>query len=370
MTDPSERAPYLNRLHARLRLEGHSPGRRAAAMALGTFIGCLPIYGLHLALTTVCARLLGLSRVLTYLAAHLNNPLTAPFLLYVEQGVGHWLLNGSWPELSLERLRAGGALGIGLDLALGSLVLGAVLGLFFGLITLAVAARRRPDPYHALCEAAAEPYLRAGVVHWEWVRGKLRHDPIFRALLEGDLAPRHGRLVDLGCGRGGLLALLAVAAERTGGPVPELEGVELRASLVKAASIGLEGRARVIQADLAEHPPPPCDGAFLLDVLHYLPAAAQDALLARAASALRPGGVLLIREADADAGWRFLLTRIAERVAAIGRGHLRQRFAYRSLSDWRQRVERLGLVVDTRPMSAGTPFGNVLLVAVSPKGPS
>lgn len=358
-------------LHVRLRTEGDTPRRRGAAVALGTFIGCIPVFGLHLALCTVLARLLRLSRVLTYLAAHVNNPLTAPFLVYAELGVGHWLLTGRWPPLELDHLREVGALGLGRDLLLGSGVLGIVLGAVFGLAAWTLARRRRPSPFAHLRERAAEPYLGAGVVHWEFVRGKLRWDPVYRGLLEAGLLPRPGRLVDLGCGRGPLLALLAALAESDpGAPRAELVGIEVRRRTAEVARTALGDRATIRHADLADAEIPECRTAVLLDVLHYLPAAAQEDLLRRTATALEPGGLLLLREADAGAGRRFAVTRFAERLRALGRGHLRQRFHYRGGAEWRELAEAAGLQVNARPMSAGTPFGNVLLAAAKPAAPA
>lgn len=358
-------------LHFRLRTEGDSPRRHGAAVALGTAVGAIPVYGLHLALCTVLARMLRLSRVVTYLAAHINNPLTLPFLLYAELGLGHWLLTGDWPDLSMDHLRSLGFLRLGRDVMLGSLVLGVVMGTVFGLLAWAISRRRRPSRFSRLREAAAEPYLAAGVLHWEFVRGKLRYDPVFGRLLRDGVLPRRGTLVDLGCGRGILLTLLATLAEVADPPPEEtadmeLVGIELRESAVRAARAALGDRGRVEQGDLAHHPIPACDTAVLLDVLHYMPASAQEALLRRVVAALRPAGVLIIREADDGGGWRFAVTRAAERLRAVGRLHLRQRFHYRDRKGWTALVERLGLAVDARPMAHGTPYANVLLVARKP----
>jgi uncharacterized protein (DUF2062 family) len=367
-------------LHVRLRTEGDTPRRRALAVALGVLIGCTPLWGLHLALCTVLARLLKVSRVLTYLAAHVNNPLTAPFLLWLQWGVGHLLLEGSWPALSWQTVRQHGALRLTRDVVVGSLVVGAALGIVLGLAAWAWSAlRHRPSPLAHLREAAAEPYLRSGVAHWEFVRGKLRYDPLYRGLLDAGLLPRRGRLVDLGCGRGILLALLAVVADADPeAPPMELLGFELRPAHADAARSALAAlvpehaagedrrvRAEVRRADLTDpaFTVPPCDTAVLLDVLHYLPAAAQERLLRRTAGALPPGGLLLLRDADADGGWRFRATAAAERLCALARGRLRPGFHYRGRRAWQGLLQAHGLAVESRPLSQGTPYANVLLVA-------
>ncbi len=134
------------------------------------------------------------------------------------------------------------------------------------------------------------------------------------------MLPGEGRLLDLGCGRGILLSLLVTARERYDrGLYPEgwapppalrLHGIEGGEKPASAARQALEEEAEIVTADLRDADFPAADAVLLLDVLHYLPAAGQEELLARAAAALEPGGLLLIRDADAAAGWRFTATRV------------------------------------------------------------
>lgn len=362
-------------IHHQLRTEGSTPAANALAVGLGVFIGCLPLYGFHWLLCVVFARLLGVSRVKTYLAANLSNPLIAPLLLYVELGVGHWIFAGRWPSLSLERLREAGVVGLGRDLVVGSLVVGALLAALFGAAVFRIARRWQSATWEErLREAAARRYLESGIGHWEFVRGKLRYDPMYRVLPGSPALPREGRLVDVGCGRGILLALLATARELGDTLSPpagwrppsdrlELVGIELRPEHADVARAALGDAARIESGDAAALPLPAADAILLLDVLHYLAGDDQQNLLRRAAAALRPAGAVVIREADAGGGWRFVLTRAAERLCAVARGHFRQRFHYRTAAEWRAVLERHGLEVDERPMSAGTPYANQLLVA-------
>src|SRR6185436_20993697 len=118
----------------------------------------------------------------------------------------------------------------------------------------------------------------------------------------------------LGCGRGLLMSLLVTARERLGRglypadwpppPALELHGIEASVKAARAARGALGDEARIDTADLRDAELPPARAAVLLDVLHYLPAAAQEELLARIAGALEPDGLLLIRDADAGGGWR------------------------------------------------------------------
>lgn len=362
---------WLKELHRTLRTEGDTPGRQAAAVAIGTFVGCTPIYGTHLVLCLGLARLFRLNRLLTYLAAHINNPLTAPWLLALSYGLGHRFVEGRWPPLSLRRLADAGVLALGRDLLVGSVLVGLVLAPILGLATYAAALRRRREPaWSALVEATALRYASGSPFDWEFVRGKLRGDPVYREILARLRTWPSGRLVDLGCGRGIALALFDTARSlgEAGGPGPyELVGVEARGRIAGVAGAALGTAARIDVADLAAYTPAPADRILLVDVLHYLEPAAQERLVAAALGSLAPGGSLLVREADADGGWSFVVTRAAERVAAAARGRLSQRFHYRGAREWRRLLEAGGCSVASAGAAEGTPFANVLIEASRPE---
>ena len=208
-------------------------------------------------------------------------------------------------------------------------------------------------------ERAAARYAPAGRFDFHFVKGKLSGDPLYRGIVETVALPREGRLVDVGCGRGILLALLAEARGVAGHRL-ELHGIEPREKAAATAAAALRGDATIVRAAADDAAIPSCAVATILDVLHYLDEAAQDRLIERVAGALEPGGLLLVREADASAGWPFWAVRAGERLAAIARGDLGQKFAWRTATALRGRLERAGLAVHVRPMGAGTPFANLL----------
>lgn len=349
----------LAELHYELRSEGDTPVRGACAVFLGTLIGCLPFYGTHFVLCVACAKLLGLSRIKTYLAAHVNNPLTAPFLLALELGVGHVLLTGSWPGFRPADLTSMSWRGVGAALLLGSVVVGLVGGVLLGAAALGASRRFRAAPaWVRLADETARRYLETGVSHWEFVRGKLRHDPMYREILSSAL-PEEGVLLDLGCGRGILLSLVLTsngtcASRRT------LIGVESREALAAVARIATGPAASVVTADVRTVNFPRSRALMMLDLLHYLSAADQEDLIRRASAALEPGGVMWIREPDRARTLRFLATRAGERLACVMRGEWRRRLHYRGCDDWCSLLRREGLGVSTRGASRGTPFANVL----------
>jgi len=225
-----------------------------------------------------------------------------------------------------------------------------------------------------LFEAATRLYIGAGRHAWHFSRGKLRHDPVFFFLLRHGLLPDRGNLLDLGCGQGILLSLLKAAKEQylagvwpRDWPAPPLNlglrGLELSEDRARAARRALGAGAEVYLGDLRNLDLQRSSVIVILDVLLFLRKEEQQCVLERAAGALEPGGVLLLREADAGAGFAFRVTKWAERIACALRGEFGKQLHYRSAVEWIAELRGRGFSVGAEPMSEGTPFANVLFVA-------
>ena len=249
-------APKVRRVVHRLRTEGAGPYRETAAIAIGVFVGCTPLYGLHFLICWVLALVLRLNRVKVYLAANLSNPLLAPFLVFTELQVGAWLRHGRMHALKIETVAAASPWSFGLDLIVGSLAVGGVLATGAGALTYLVVRRASEDAvFGALVRQAADRYIASSITAWEFARGKLRGDPVYKTVLEGGLLRSGGTLVDIGCGQGLMMALLIEAKERvrsstwpSGRPAPplfdRLVGVETRPRTASVGAVCARGRRR------------------------------------------------------------------------------------------------------------------------------
>jgi SAM-dependent methyltransferase len=309
-----------------------------------------------------------------YLAANVSNPLFSPVLVLSEIQTGAWVLRQDFHALSLTSIGNTSPWVYGLDLLVGSVIVGAVLGAVVALTTLATTATTRRDPFAALWERASEPYLPLGIVAWEFARGKLQGDPVYRVTTGSGVLRSGGTLVDVGCGQGlTLSALVHAGLMSTDGRWPagysmpprfdRLIGIELRPRIARLAAEALGAAAEIVSADALESMPAQADAVLFYDVLHLMPPADQERLVARAADALSPNGVILIREADPRGGWRFIAVRAGNRLKALLVGRWRQRFHFRTGDAWAALLARHGLQVAEQPANAGTPFANVLIRA-------
>ncbi len=337
-----------------------SPGRLSASVALGLFIGCLPLYGLHLPLCIAACLLLRLDSVVAYLAANISNPLIAPFLLTAEVELGSLLLTGQHAAFDLERARRVGVSGFFAQAALGSVGVGGLLSILGGALVFALSSRRsrRKNPeLDAAITRTVRRYAAQRIADRKYVAGKLRHDPVLSRIVE--LGLELGDTVDAGCGRGQLALCLHEL-----GLTKSVIGFDLDERKVAVATAAAGSDARFSVADLSQGALPEADTLLLVDVLHYLPLAEQDALLARAARSLRPGGRLLVRDADKKPGASSFLTRALEHLAAASGWHRsRSRLCFRPMAEVVRELESIGLECQARAAAQGTPLDNVLIVA-------
>jgi uncharacterized protein (DUF2062 family) len=368
------RASRLQRAIHALRSEGDTRGRESIAIGLGLAIGCSPFWGVHFGLCWVAGTLFRLNRLKMYLAANVINPLVIPPLFYAEVQAGSIVRRGHTLALSWDMLTPSRIWAFGTDLVIGSVVVGLIVGLIGGLLTYAARRPARDPFFQLLVRRAGDRYLDTGITAWEFARGKLSGDPIYAAALSTEFPGATGTLLDIGCGQGITLALVAEAQETarqgtwdTTRPDPpqfsRLVGVETRQRVATIAARALEHEAEIISGDARDAELPAHDVAVIFDVLHMMPDEDQRRLLRAVRARMAPTGRLLVREADAAAGWRFAMVRLGNGLKALVSGRWGQRFTFRTAAAWRTLLYEEGFMPHVQPMAQGTPFANVLIVA-------
>ena len=227
--------------------------------------------------------------------------------------------------------------------------------------------------WSALIDVASEPYRKADRFAWRFARGKLGFDPVFRHVLSQGLIAPQARVLDIGCGQGLLASLLracTVLAAQGRWPsgwaaapaAARVTGIDLVLRDVERARTSLGEGAEFVCGDMRHTPFPDADTVVILDVLHYISVPEQNEVLARVRRALPVHGRLLLRVGDA-AKLRFLISKWVDAMVVWARRHRTVPQFGRPLAEWIACLESLGFEVRSQPMSQGTPFANVLLVA-------
>ena len=194
-----------------------------------------------------------------------------------------------------------------------------------------------------------------------YVRAKLGSDPLYPGVLAA-LRDSSEPLLDLGCG----LGLLAHAL-RFDGQTLAYRGVDNDAAKIARARRVADRRGfaqtQFDVVDLANTTPEHRGSVAILDVLQYLDADGQRALIAKMAAMLTPGARLVIRSAIDDTTGRARTSRVTDRLANwIGWMQFRPK-CYPDADALRAQLGDAGLQVTFDPLYGNTPFNNWLIVA-------
>ena len=162
--------------------------------------------------------------------------------------------------------------------------------------------------------------------------------------------PRGGPLLDIGAGHGVFAVLALNRACRVVAVEPDLRKV-----LPVAGCRFVIGYDDVIRGSF--------DAISIIDVLYKIPASEWDALLSRAASRLKPGGILIIKEMDPTERWKNRWNRLQERAASALGLTLGESFSYESPAEFVARLQRHGFHATAQRIDAWYPHPHMLYLA-------
>ena len=142
--------------------------------------------------------------------------------------------------------------------------------------------------YH---DAVLANYIYKGPVLEWYVRVKMKLERNFRLFEEN--VPKHGKIVDMGCGYGYLSYMLYFTGKER-----EIVGLDYDEEKIEVAqnSYAKNRQIHFETANLAHYNPSPADCYIIKDVLHYLKQEGREQLLEKCFQNLNEGGRVLIRD--------------------------------------------------------------------------
>lgn len=188
-----------------------------------------------------------------------------------------------------------------------------------------------------------------------YIRSKVRTDPVYGAALDA-LRGTVNPLLDVGCGVGVLTLFLREHGVQL--PVTGLDFDGRKIAAARKACAGVPDAA--FRTGDAREPMPEGHSVMLLDLLHYFTAEDQSRILANAATAVPPGGVVIIRDAINDGSWRYRMTYAQESFSRAIAWLRAERIHFPT----RERIVEAfpGFEATIVPLWGRTPFNNYLFV--------
>jgi cyclopropane fatty-acyl-phospholipid synthase-like methyltransferase len=171
-----------------------------------------------------------------------------------------------------------------------------------------------------------------------WIQSMRPHICPFDQLI--DHIPDGARVLDVGCGSGLFLGLLAVNDRITHGVGFDASNPALRCGehMLEALPSEQAARLHLEHCDArAAWPAGVFDAVTMIDVMHHVPPAAQEGVFARAAAKLAPGGRLVYKDMAQRPAWSALANRLHDLVMA------REWIHYRPVTDVEKWGHALGL---------------------------
>jgi SAM-dependent methyltransferase len=173
------------------------------------------------------------------------------------------------------------------------------------------------------------------------------------------LLPDEGRILDIGCGFGLFAAYFGQTqpGRRIVGVDPNPARIEMARRV--STSVGLAGNTFIAgdARDLSVRGP--FTGAYVLDVMHHIPAQDQLPVLERLRDLLAPRGVLVIKDITTEPAFGVEFTRLLDRVM-VG---WNEPLCYRHHREWGDMLASLGFHVRMVRVPDVLPYPHVVIAA-------
>ncbi len=207
------------------------------------------------------------------------------------------------------------------------------------------------NPIAAIAASYRQPVIRA--------YSMLRFTILRQIFLEeiGQYLPDRGRILDIGCGFG-LFTLYFASTQ----PGREMYGIDSNARRVayareSARTLGLDNTHYETEDARSWSGSGEFDAVYLLDLIHHLPKGEVVEFLERVRNALRPGGLLLVKDIEDRPRWKMWFTLILDRLM-VGSEPIH----YWSEPELSELLRKLGFDVKRHRMRDFLPYSHILYV--------
>jgi 2-polyprenyl-3-methyl-5-hydroxy-6-metoxy-1,4-benzoquinol methylase len=169
-----------------------------------------------------------------------------------------------------------------------------------------------PSVVKRLCASSRElftggPVFRRKLQHW-----RPRICPFHRLLSH---VPQHATILDVGCGSGLFLGLLAKSGRNIRGTGFDVSGDAI--AVAREMAEGSGGQLEFLRLDVDEPwPPGTFDVVSIIDVMHHVPPERQREVLKTAAAHVALGGILLYKDMCRQPRWRATANRLHDLLLA------------------------------------------------------
>ncbi|HEY6463665.1 MAG TPA: class I SAM-dependent methyltransferase, partial [Polyangiaceae bacterium] len=168
-----------------------------------------------------------------------------------------------------------------------------------------------------------------------------------------------GRILDVGCGFGLFAAYFGQTQPRRRIVGVDPDGRRIGIARDVAERLGLREHAFVVGDVRDAALDGPFDAAYVLDVMHHLPAGDQRRVLERLRDLLVPGGMLLVKDITTEPRRGLLFTEALDRLM-VG---WREPLAYRHHREWGEMLADLGFKVRMVRVPDVLPYPHVVIAA-------
>ena len=175
------------------------------------------------------------------------------------------------------------------------------------------------------------------------------------------IAPKRGKIIDLGCGEGILSNYLALVSNNR-----KIFGIEIDNYRIKDANRGLPN-TEFRHGDVLKTALPRGDVFLMVHLLHHLPSKEdQLKLLRKVKNSLPKKGKLIIAEVSTKPYIKYLISWLTDAFIVpilFEKKFYNLKFYYRNEREWKTLLKKIGFKVIVKPAHKGKPFSHIIFIA-------